>query len=896
MKKHNILNFALSVSCLFTIFYCVAAQEKPKQTNLNTHTPLVDFSTWTQEKNVWKDATGNAKLIPGENISTCEGPLGGKAILFDGLKSGSATLDLSSIAEKFDGFEYSLSFWFRCDEFVNPNEDAIYADNIPGLGLKLSDMGSGQYTQIEHSPFGGINTRVDFNQGQWNHFAVVYSVEKRLKFVYINGYPIIKVNNSGKFYPLIHEKSGKYTIGAFRGAIAELKIWDKAVNPDMFLKMELTPQIEKMVRPEIARILKDCNNANGAKIMCDSLSGELDEFVKKKIIPAEDFNNFQKRLYVAKRLVTAINAFKNTGMKDAPLAVIPIRAITDEQHTPLRFPQNPIYTDQLEAINAKDEYSSLSFFVYPYKDIKKIEFELEDLVGEKGGKIPKEEMELKLVQCWFQPGWNSYFNGHGSYNPGLLVNDPELLRIDERNKLNYLRFYYPSGTAYHNVSHSGSALKEPCFQFAFEPVWDADTLQPVPCVFGRNRQFWIDIHAPKNAKADVYKGKIKVKADGQDVGYFTVAMRVLPFVLPLPKTQFDRKLPFFQGLASGSQIDNLTKFYKDEKVATEWVRRHVENQKKHGILSLMFKLDPDNPEPFIKSMKMMKDEELPVIYIDAGVGFQSDYFREATEAQVSFAEVATKERVDQDLIKFAEKIKKIKKIAKETVGSHERVYFYGIDEATDMSAFRMMMPFRDVFFREGMQSHSSGWEQNYDLAPSHESFHSTAAYVERSNADRWHAIKGEITAYCVPFIGPDNPQLMRTSHGIRMYRSNYDGWWELSYDMCMEYHTWNHLFGYDTTFRPFRFIVHVAKGPIINTIAFSGMREGQNDVRYATMLHLLADECFASNDLNLIVEARKSIAWFRDQPYPVPDDMYALRAGMTHHILKLMKLLGKSMD
>ena len=128
-----------------------------------------------------------------------------------------------------------------------------------------------------------------------------------------------------------------------------------------------------------------------------------------------------------------------------------------------------------------------------------------------------------------------------------------------------------------------------------------------------------------------------------------------------------------------------------------------------------------------------------------------------------------------------------------------------------------------------------------------------------------------------------------------MYRSNYDGWWNLAYDSG-KYHTWNHRFGYDTTYRPFRFIIDVKDGPVINTIAFCGMREGQDDVRYATLLHQLADECFESGDVTKIVEARKSLAWFRDLEFPVPDDLYAYRAGVTHHIIRLMKVLGKPLD
>ncbi|MBO5959608.1 MAG: hypothetical protein J6Q65_05755, partial [Lentisphaeria bacterium] len=118
-------------------------------------------------------------------------------------------------------------------------------------------------------------------------------------------------------------------------------------------------------------------------------------------------------------------------------------------------------------------------------------------------------------------------------------------------------------------------------------------------------------------------------------------------------------------------------------------------------------------------------------------------------------------------------------------------------------------------------------------------------------------------------------------------------------------HEWNHRFGWDTTYRPFRVVVLTQKGPIINTIAFSGVRAGQDDVRYATLMYQLADECFATGKADCIIAARKAIAWFRDQPMPTGTpgvsmsmdvDLNLYRKNVVHHILELMKVLGKPME
>lgn len=857
--------------------------------------PLVDFTDFTKTEKGYQDKLGKSLIIPGETTQVGAGPFGGKALVFDGLKSAIATLDASKHAKNFDGFEYTLSFWFRADGIMNPRSDATHADNSIGLYTNLHNMDTAGFSHRAVAPDLHLGASFAINEGLWNHIAVVYCLEKRVKRLYVNGYPIINVNQRGPFSPLHKNKSGKYTIGGFKGAIANIQMWDKAVDPSKFLNMDFTTENASMIRAKINKIMTDCGGANGARIMCTSLTKELDAFIAQKNISMDAYSAFLKRLRVAEWLVPAIIANKKSTMKDAPVALMQIRAISAEKYTPITFPSKPSYDDELMTINARDEYTSISFMAYAYQDIKDLEFEVHDLKGEKTGAIlPKDEVEMKFVQAWYQPGWNSYFNGHGSYNPALLLNDPHLLRIDERNKINYLRFDYPSGTQYSNICIPGSVLKEAGFDYVFEPVRDADKLLPCPCDFGRNRQFWMDIHAPKDAKADIYRGKIGVKIGGKEVGYMTLAVKVLPFELPLPMTQYDRKKNFTQYLASSQNIDDLTSRFKDEKKALEWTRKHIINQKKHSIFTQPIGINPEKPENFLKTLAIHKELELPVLLINGGAGFVS-YFMEARERQVPFAEVATKERIDKDFIPYSERVRKIGDLLDKHIGRRDIAYFFGIDEAQDAGTLRTMIMYRDVVFREGMNTMTTGWEDNYRNDPSHETYHTTASYVDRINAQKWHYIKGTITTYAAPFIGPDNPHLMRSSHGLKMYRSNYDGWWNLAYDGA-QYHTWNHRFGYDTTYRPFRFIVHVNAGPIINTIALCGMREGQDDIRYATLLHQLADECFASNDVSKIVEARKSLAWFRDLQFPVPDDLYEYRAGVTHHIIKLMKLLGKSLD
>ncbi len=890
MKKHL---FGTLLLCFSVALAAAPQPQLPKQN------PLVDFTTVKTDNGKWVDKTGNAVMTPGKNAAEGVGPFGGKAFRFDGTKNATSKLDLSKISAKLDGFDYSLSFWFKADDFLDPKTDYRVAGNDVGFGLKLNSLGVASFN-ISGIGRGGIGAGwFPLNAKRWNHLAVVYSQEKRLAKLYVNGLAIVD-SNSGKFWPL--DQAGYHTlnIGGFKGLLADIQIWDKPVPPEQVLNMAMTSEYVKVLHADIDAVVRDCDNAPGAVIMADILHEELDKLAAMKPVSMLAYDKLLKRLAAMEKMVPAVKALRDTKLKNAPFAYMQVQAISPEVRVPTKFPSDPVYSDELKGTAAKGEYASLSFVIYPYMDMKKIEFELNDLKDDKGNVIGRDELELKFVQCWFQPGWNTYFNGSGNYVPSLLLNDPELLRVDERTKTNYVRFFYPGGPQYHNVSIPGSTVTHPEFDWAFEPVWDADTLQPVPCDFGRNRQFWLVVHAPENAKAGIYRGAVKIKTEGKITGEVTLVLKVLPFALPMPMTQFNRDLPFDPSLASKMDVTYLTTRLKDPVKAEEMATAHMVNQRKHSILSQPLAIPIDRPDDLEKMINLHRSLGLRLTNINGGSAHTR--FREFGDTRPYWSTME-KHMVDAAMEKHKAHVDRVTALADRFGLDRKYIYFFGKDEAQGASALREEFPFRDYVLRNGMKTMTTGWEDNFQKSPSHETYHTTAALVSYKNADRWHAIRGQITAYCAPFMGPDNPHLMRYTHGLVPYRHNYDGWWELAY--AGSAHEWNNRFGWDTTYRPFRVAVLTRKGPIINTIAFSGIRAGQDDVRYATLMYQLADECFKSGKVECVVAARKAVAWFRDQPMPTGTpgvsmsmnvDLYAYRENVTNHILSLMKVLGKTME
>lgn len=876
-----------------TVSLAAAPQKLPKQD------PLVDYTQIKFEAEKWIDKTGNAVIIPGKTAREGVGPFGEKGFYFDGLKTSVSKLDLSKIFAKIDGFEYSISFWFKCDAFLDSKNNPALSGNVLGMGLKFGSLSSANFN-IDGIGRGGIGAWFAINPRRWNHLAVVYSQEKKIAKVYINGLAVVD-SESGKFWPLNQSGYKILTIGAFKGTIAGLQIWDKPIPPEQVLNMTLTKEYVQELHADISAISAACNNLPGAKMMTDVLHAELDKLAASNPVSMLEYDKLLKRLAATESLIPAVKELAKTKLVNSPFAFMQVRAISPEIRVPTKYPSDPVYTDVLTAVAAKDEYAAVSFIMYPYKDMKKIEFELGELKDDKGNVIGTNELELKFVQCWFQPGWNTYFNGHGNYVPSLLLNDPELVRVDERTKTNYVRFFYPGGVQYHNVCIPGSTVTHPPFNWAFEPVWDADTLQPIPCQFGRNRQFWLVVHAPEKAKAGIYRGKIKIKTEGEVTGEVTLALRVLPFSLPMPMTQFDLDTPFDPSLACSMQLDTLLGALKDPKKAEEMTWAHMMNQRRHSIISQPLGISVARPETLERMIKLHQKAGLRITNMYAGAAHTK--FREFGDTRPYWTTME-KHMVEAEMKKHRAHVDAVKVLVDRFKLNPKYVYFYGKDECQSANGLREEFPFRDYIFRQGMRTRTTGWEDNYWNSPTHETYHTTAAYVHYMNADRWHAMGAQITAYCAPFMGPDNPHLMRYTHGLVPYRHNYDGWWELAYDNAGA-HAWNHRFGWDTTYRPFRVVIPTMKGPIINTVAFSGVRAGQDDVRYATLMYQLADECFESGKTDCIVKARKAIAWFRDEPIPTGTpgismsmdiDLYEYRAGVTFHILELMKVLGKPME
>jgi hypothetical protein len=102
------------------------------------------------------------------------------------------------------------------------------------------------------------------------------------------------------------------------------------------------------------------------------------------------------------------------------------------------------------------------------------------------------------------------------------------------------------------------------------------------------------------------------------------------------------------------------------------------------------------------------------------------------------------------------------------------------------------------------------------------------------------------------------------------------------------YGPWNDL-AYDL-YKPMVLAYPTSRG-LVDTLEWEGFREGIDDIRYATKLHLLAREAAAADDWDRIYAGRKVLHWFALMD-GTRVDLDAVRLDMIEKILNLMKLAG----
>jgi hypothetical protein len=579
----------------------------------------------------------------------------------------------------------------------------------------------------------------------------------------------------------------------------------------------------------------------------------------------------------AVKVANQINARKGTyPLINVPLTYYTVPAISPVKRLPSVFPQDGRLCGGVQIVAAKDEFEPASFVIFAFDNIEKAELKASALSGS-AGTITADNIDLKVVKCWYQAGtaWYSYFADSTGREmvPELLLNDENLIKVDTQTRDNYLRVDYPQGAQYVWISNP-AAVNIP-FNTETAPVADAKTLQPFQLAAGEFKQFWITVKVPKNARPGIYTGSITIACGGTKAAAVPLAVRVLPFQLPRPMTNYDLSREYYTMLYNSPHYRNILQANGGNTAhADRKMRALYQNMRDHNIMNPLFPdYRPEFRDSFIRELRIMKSAGISTDPLFGGVpGFPSYNW-------LFSPDVKDKPMADQPMPQdFVQKVDEAYKIVTKELG-HHRVYCFGWDEPSMGILVTQRKPWKYIADKD-MQICSTGNDRHLLYAGYNEDFCNTAGTPTRERADKWHAMGNRIMSYANPHTGPENPDFMRRVHGLHLYKANHDGIGNYILS-CTE---WNDFLG-SYNYRCFN-MTYPTRDGVIDTLEWEGTREAVDDVRYATKLKQLAKKAIATGKTEAVYAGRRALQWLEllDEKSA---DLNAARLEMINYILQL---------
>ncbi|MFA6716224.1 MAG: hypothetical protein WCS27_12660 [Victivallaceae bacterium] len=519
-------------------------------------------------------------------------------------------------------------------------------------------------------------------------------------------------------------------------------------------------------------------------------------------------------------------------------------------------------SNEIKIIGCPGEYEAAGFVMKSVDEIDKVMVASSDLKSP-DGKINASAVDIRVVKCWYVGGnskTSTFYQFAKFPAPELLLKDDSLIKVDTNKKANYIKLVFNRGLSnerieyrcisdYPDTTKNIARIKQeksirwyywvPYDPEAF-PVKDSKELLPVSIPQNTNKQFWITMKIPDDAKPGIYKGKIKISSSKKNYsGELDLKLRVLPFKLS--------KLPTAQSIYYGGELDlngkgGVGTGYKSKN--PEQYANEMKNLVAHGITNPLFRMTwwaKGNSFDQAKVAKMLE------IRRNAGVDVDSIYLHDN----------------NVPIINDPPKIRKVQTAAKKILDfiksqgcGSKGVYFYGKDEMTGDNIIRQL-PLWKAFHGIGGKIFCSGFLRkptNFELAGDIQDAMVLAHYPSREEAARWHSKGHKIFCYANPQTGLEFPETYRRNYGLRLWQNNYDGGMNNAY-MSSYGNPWN---DFDCMQNRNETMAYPTVDGVIDTVEWEGYREGVDDWRYLVTLQNKIDDAKKKNAAALAGAIRKA--------------------------------------
>jgi hypothetical protein len=207
------------------------------------------------------------------------------------------------------------------------------------------------------------------------------------------------------------------------------------------------------------------------------------------------------------------------------------------------------------------------------------------------------------------------------------------------------------------------------------------------------------------------------------------------------------------------------------------------------------------------------------------------------------------------------------------------VYLYGQDEASgEMLRTKQLPSWRTVHEGGGKVQVSVTYHSLGDVPDELDLLIAAQRPLYHRAAAR-HRLGHKIHGYSYPFTNHHDPLIYRRNCGLVTWSCDYDGVTPYCF-MHNQGAVWNDIDGTD-----FNIAFPTVDGAV-STLALEAVREGADDVRYATLLLKRIEEARQNGTPEVKAVAAKAFEWIRHENFLIAD-LDAVRAKMVDYISAL---------
>ena len=872
--------------------------------------PIVAIDFRSADTSIAESADQGYALHFGDGVQIGkDGPTGKPYVRFDGSDGSTARINTRQMASRLKGDEVAASFWFRMDRYAK----ATIAYGVKCRGQQQTNRGAADLGEtpieisvpLEKTDFGSYTlysgTEGILETSVWHHVAFTYS-QAKLRFTFwLDGVCQRDFKTKQDLPRPVKDFLSLPMAKKFPGALADIRIWNVVPPEAELLAMDVSPvHAEAMAKAyDLASASAPASaNAKPFKAWCATSAQKARSMATAKKADIRDWMALQEGMldlpYLGKRMAELAASKAGPVLSESPMLPISIYPYDANKRLPWRLPFDGKSTGSVDLHGARGEFEAASFMAYPFREVKAFHLVPTDLTGPGGAKIPASAIDVRVVKCWFttRPGWNTYFGGgrqFGTLSPELVLHDDAFIKVDRPTRSNYIRCDYRDGPRYICISEFGTQESVESFDYNIEPIRDAKTFQPLPLHEKALQQFWVTVKIPADSKAGRYAGSFQLTENGKPCGSLPLSLTVHPFTLPAAATHYNMDIPmtgtwmhhigFLDKESGGSFSNAIHRLFNEYK-----------NMAEHNML-----------HPWTVSFDEGRYSDLTVFQLDlmkkAGLSlrplfgdlsgtdlgwFLMDLDKEKYGGDISVE--ANRELFDERVAIFSNKVTKALQKVEDTLG-HRDVYCPGWDEAGP-SGVRREMPMFTLLRSFGGKPFCT--MATPDLCSYAVGQGDVPASYGRTNAKNWHEGGATVTSYAAPFSGPENPEVWRRYLGIRAYIGNYDGC--NAYNWYEGYSVWNEFAFESPQYKNFCIVYPTADG-VVDTVAWEGVREGYDDIRYLTLLRRLAREALRSGDRELVRLGKRSMAW-AEMINPETVQLDRMRLESAERIARLQKALS----